>query len=73
MRVHYFSIMLPESKWIRYYRGEVKMIQVTTTTGITVEISAHHFRRFTSQHGLYGFFKLTLDHNNRFLSLQQLV
>ena len=71
--IHHFALKIPEEKWLRYYSGEIKTILIVTTAGLTVSISAHHFRPFTTKQGLYGFFKLTLDHNNRFLNLEQLV
>jgi len=65
---YYFSISLSKSEFLPYYRGEIRSIVVTTTSGTTVTFPAMHLRSHLTSCGIYGHFCLETK-DNKFLSL----
>jgi len=69
--VHYLPVQISKDEWLRYYAQQATHIHCTSTSGQTIRISAHHFRKFTTTTGIRGLFKLTLN-GSRFSSLERI-
>lgn len=72
MPTHRFHVRISKKEWLRYYRGFVRVLMVRTTHGLRVSIPAHHFRTYTDNNGLHGFFIMVLDEKKQIVSLRRL-
>lgn len=55
-----------------YYRERLENIVVTSEQGLRVQLPLRRLAPFITQVGIRGRFLLTLDSNNRFVSLQKI-
>ena len=69
---YYFSMQLSQKEWLKYYSGQANTIIVTTTNGLRVSIPANNFIKFTSGNGIYGFFSMTINSNNKIIGIQRI-
>lgn len=73
MRHFAFSLVLNATELEEYYyRQGIQHIVVTTDQGLRVQLPLRRFTPFISAVGIRGRFQLTLDEQNRFLSMQKL-
>jgi hypothetical protein len=72
MKIHFFLLKISRKEWLRYYRGTANRVVVTSIYGLKIQISAHHLRVHTTERGIYGFFRLLLDKENKFIRLDKL-
>lgn len=72
MVTHHFWLKLNKKQWLRYYKGASNTVMVNSLKGLKIAIPARHFRSHTSYNGIEGFFELTLDEDNKFVSLKRL-
>ena len=72
MKTYYFTVAIPTKRWLLYYSGDIRTLIVATTTGLTLSIPAFRLRPYTSSAGLHGSFKLILNAQNGFVSLEKL-
>ena len=72
MKTYYFSVAIPTKRWLLYYSGDIRTLLVVTTSGLTLSIPAFRLRPYTSSSGLHGYFKLVLNEQNGFVSLEKL-
>ncbi|MGN1392967.1 MAG: DUF2835 family protein [Succinivibrionaceae bacterium] len=70
-KVFYFSISLTSDEVLAIYRGVIRRIMVITDSGLRLEISANHFKSFTTREGIKGRFKLVLSETNAFVSISK--
>jgi hypothetical protein len=67
-----FSLDISSDDYLRYYRGEAQMVQVTAEDGRRIRFPASNLRPFVSREGIRGSFEVTLDQENRLLELRKL-
>mgnify|MGYP000871612629 FL=1 len=72
LKHYYFMLNIPYQTFLMHYSGAASSVVVNTDEGLRRQVSASRFRPFLSQSGLKGRFRLTTDHNNRFLQLELL-
>ncbi|WP_105168432.1 DUF2835 domain-containing protein [Pseudoalteromonas sp. T1lg23B] len=72
MQEYFFSIYLTYDECMKYYEGYYKYIQVTEDGGKTIRFPAAHIRKFVSSLGVRGRFRLCLDGQNSFVSLEKI-
>jgi len=68
-----FSMKLSSDEYQRYYSGTVRNIIVKTHQGVSVQFPASAVRNFVTNDGVNGNFVITMDSNNKLISLQRLV
>lgn len=71
MTEYYFYLNLTYEDCMDYYHGYVKFIQVVEDGGKRVRFPAVHIRRFVSSLGVRGRFRLCLNPDNSFMSLEK--
>ncbi len=69
---YHFRLNIPRAEMLRYYSGQAQVVQVRATEGLLLELPAYHLRPFITQSGISGNFELTLNSDNKFISLKQL-
>jgi len=72
MKIHFFLLKINRDEWLRYYRGEARTVMITSLQGLRISLPAIHFRAHTTENGIQGLFRLTLDQNNKFIRLERL-
>ncbi|MBA3987556.1 DUF2835 family protein [Aliidiomarina maris] len=73
MRQHKFALIFSPAELERhYYREGLSNIMVTTEQGLRIQLALRHFTPFISDWGIRGYFLLTLDEHNRFISMQKI-
>lgn len=68
----YFKICLSYREFLPYYQGIADKVEVRDSQGRVLWINGRHFRRFLTENGIHGQFKLVLDLRGQFVSLQQI-
>ncbi|MFA0088240.1 DUF2835 domain-containing protein [Vibrio sp. 10N.261.51.F12] len=69
---YFFSMNLSYQAFISHYSGHASSIMVQTDCGLRLQLPAVRFRAYLTQLGIKGRFRLTTDHNNKFLRLDSL-
>ncbi|NOU49377.1 DUF2835 domain-containing protein [Pseudoalteromonas sp. JBTF-M23] len=72
MQEYFFSMYLSYDECMEYYQGSIKYIQVTEDGGKRIRFPATHIRKFVSSLGVRGRFRLCLDGQNNFVSLEKI-
>ena len=68
-----FSLVVTQQEYLRYYQGAASNVRVISECGCRLQLPASRLRPFLSHTGISGRFQLTVDSENRFLSLQKIV
>ncbi len=71
--VYLFSLDISYQVFSQHYSGAASTVVVKTDNGLTLQLPASRLRPYLSQLGVKGRFRLTVDVNNRFKSLEQIV
>ncbi|MCW8344441.1 MULTISPECIES: DUF2835 domain-containing protein [Vibrio] len=72
MTHYHFSVNIRYQAFIEHYTGHAANILVVTESGLKLQLPAARFRPYLTQIGIKGRFRLTTDHNNKFLRLDSL-
>lgn len=67
-----FKLNVNREEAMRYYRGEASTVIVRTDDGKALQFPASHVRRFITQHGIHGRFRIAFDRDNKLLSLTRI-
>ncbi len=67
-----FQLAIEPEQLLRLYRGSVRVVQTTTTTGQRLRFPAERLRPFVEHDGVHGTFRITFDRHERFVSLERL-
>lgn len=70
-RQFFFSVRISQQEFLKYYQGTADSALVTSECGRRLRFPALRLRPFFSHQGINGRFVLTVDKDNRFVSLQQ--
>ncbi len=71
MKIYYFSIQVSREHLLAYYGGQAQRVQVTAENHKRLDLPARILRKYVTHQGLSGRFKITLDDDNRLLSLER--
>ncbi|MEH8020710.1 MULTISPECIES: DUF2835 family protein [Rheinheimera] len=72
MHRYFFNAMLSAEQCYGYYRGDIRNIIVTADDGMRIQLNFRHFQRFIESNGIKGRFRLTLDQQGGFISLEKI-
>jgi hypothetical protein len=67
-----FQLSISAQRYLDYYRGTVKHIEVQTDGGLNVRFPAALLTRFVTDAGIHGRFALTCDDANKGAQLVRL-
>ncbi|MBV7296860.1 DUF2835 domain-containing protein [Enterovibrio paralichthyis] len=70
--VYLFNLDISYHTFQHHYSGAASSVIVHTDSGLTLQLPAMRLRPFLTQLGVRGRFRLTVDSNNRFKSLEQI-
>lgn len=71
MREYRFRLSIPASEYVAYYQGVARQVVVTLASGQNIQFPADALRPFVTHEGVYGYFILTIDENNKLLDLSR--
>lgn len=71
MQRFYFNLAITATEYLPYYQGIVKQVVVRAHDGRTLSFPAANLRRFVTANGVQGRFCLTVDDQNRLVSLER--
>lgn len=63
---------IPRNKFERIYRGTAKSVVVEMDNGVIIEFSAQELVPYVASIGIYGWFEIVFDENNRMLSFESI-
>ena len=66
-----FSMKLSKEKYEQFYKGTVHNIVVMTHQGVSLQFPASAVRSFVTNEGISGNFMITMDANNKLVSLKK--
>jgi hypothetical protein len=72
MRRYFFYVQLSTEQCHGYYRGEVRSVIVTADSGERVQLAFRHFQPYIQSIGISGRFRLTLNMQGAFTSLEKI-
>jgi len=67
-----FSMDLSDEEYQSYYRGVARDIIVMTHQGVRVQFPASSVLSFVERDGVHGDFVITMDDNNKLVSLEKI-
>ncbi|QIR14436.1 DUF2835 domain-containing protein [Shewanella aestuarii] len=67
-----FSISISYDAFLAYYKGIADKVAITDIHGRNLYVNAKYFRPFLTINGIQGRFKLVLDSNGKYQSLNKL-
>ena len=70
MKEFVFDLRITPESWLEFYRQPSATVVATTHRRQRVKFQARHLQRFVTRNGIRGTFKLTIDDNNDFVSLE---
>ena len=70
MNYFVFNIQISPESWAEYYRVPSSSVVATSSDGRTVQFKARHLQKFVTRDGIAGTFRLTIDKNHDFVSLE---
>lgn len=72
MNRYEFHLRIPASRFLDYYRGEVRQVVARSTTGQNVQFPASLLQKFVTPNGVEGRFALLVDENNKCVGLERI-
>ncbi|AVV82066.1 hypothetical protein GCM10007984_25050 [Shewanella putrefaciens] len=67
----YFKLTISYRDFLPYYQGIADKVEVRESQGRILWINGRHFRRFLTEEGIHGYFKLVVDDKGQFVSLNR--
>ena len=67
-----FHINLSYEEYFRYYQGAADSVRLRADNGQVVIFPANRLQPFIQHDGVHGYFEMTFDQNNKFISLVRL-
>lgn len=64
-----FDVNVSADRLLAMYRGEVRYLVVRARNGLKLQLPLSNFRSYVDDSGLHGFFRVTVDAENKLLSL----
>ncbi|MBA3059102.1 MAG: DUF2835 domain-containing protein [Gammaproteobacteria bacterium] len=61
MKQFKFRLDITEQQYLNYYRGAVRQVIVSSTTGVTIQFPASLLTKFVTSGGIHGDFVLSCD------------
>ena len=71
IKKYHFDLHISKDELMRVYTGSAQVLVVRTYEGVTLQLDANHLRQFTTMQGIIGKFVLTVNAENKFISLKQ--
>jgi len=68
----FFKLQISQQQYLQYYQGTANAVRVVSESGQKVQFPAVRLRPFLTHNGIEGRFCLTINSNNRFVSLKQI-
>ena len=72
MQQYLFNAVLSAEQCLRYYRGEIKYVVVTTDNGVRIQLHFRHLQPFVDSLGLRGRFRLQVSEQGAFQRLEKI-
>jgi len=72
MNKYYFSVNLSYERFLPFYQGAIKTLQVTDDNRRRIDIPAVHFRNHLTRDGIVGRFELITEKTGKFISLSRI-
>jgi len=63
---------IPSKKFERVYKGTAKTVVVEMDNGVIIEFPAHELVPYVTSIGIYGWFEIIFDENDRMLSFKSI-
>lgn len=66
-----FRLNVGREEAMRYYRGEASSVVARADSGQSLQFPAIHVRRFITQNGIHGRFRIHFDSNHKLLNIER--
>jgi len=70
--VHQFALDISTASLLKYYRGKVKWVLVTTQDGVRIRFPVDALRPYVTRDGVKGSFRLVCDERQRLLRFDKI-
>lgn len=65
-----FRLAISAEEYLAYYQGQAQVVVARTEDNRTIRFPASAIRKFVSQDGIFGYFEITFDENNKLIAIQ---
>jgi len=72
MRSVRFHLALPSDKYLAYYKGVARNIQVYSVDNKRIRFPANAIRKFLTHDGIYGLFEISFDEKNKLVGIKKI-
>lgn len=72
MRIYEFEIALSAQRTEALYEGEVRYLIVESLQGLKLQLPIGNFRRYVSDAGINGHFRVEIDADNKIIALTKI-
>jgi len=67
-----FSIDISAEKYIAYYQGSAKFVQVITEEGLSLKFPASELQKFITHDGIQGRFEIVFNKQHKLVSMNRI-
>lgn len=64
-----FHLHIEYEEYLRFYQGAAENVRLRAENGQSVVFPANRLQPFVKHNGIHGYFEMTFDKNNKFVSL----
>lgn len=64
-----FNLSISSEKYLAYYKGHASYIHTSSIENKSVRFPASAIRKFLTHEGIYGFFEIQYDENNKLIQI----
>jgi hypothetical protein len=71
-RTYRFRLSITREEYLSYYAGTARWVVARAYEGEAVQFPASFLRRFVQEDGVFGTFEMTVDDDNRLVSMRRI-
>lgn len=69
---YFFTLKISREELLDIYKGMYYNVRIHTEGGLVVELDVRHLKKFTTENGIRGRFRLTTSSSDKFIALEKL-
>jgi len=67
-----FRLAISAEEYLAYYQGSAQVVVARSDDNKTIRFPASAIRKFVTRDGVFGSFEISLDENNKLISIQSI-
>lgn len=67
-----FRLAISAEEYLAYYQGSAQVVVARSDDNKTVQFPASAIREFVTHEGVFGYFEIAFDENNKLIAIQRI-